>query len=196
MKNTIVLLGMSGVGKSFHSGKLKREGYKVFHIDDQIALSLGEKDVHDIASWLGQPYDEKYKGNSETYLSLEDRFTREALVYAENHPDERIVIDTTGSLVYLGDETLEMLSKVEVSILLDSSEDVVERMIGTYLREPKPVIWGEMAALFSKEGYLEEVKTFYPELLRKRRSLYLFHAKKVVPFSEHKELGWSPLAAI
>ncbi len=196
MKNTIVLLGMSGVGKSFHSGNLKRKGYKVFHIDDQIAKALGEKDVYDIASWLCQPYETKYKENSEIYLSLEDYFTLEALVYAENHPNEHIVIDTTGSFVYLSRATLDTLSRLNTSILLDSSEEVVERMIETYLREPKPVIWGEMADHFSEEGYLDEVKIFYPELLRKRRALYMLHAKKVIPFNEHKEPGWSLLRVL
>jgi hypothetical protein len=64
-------------------------------------------------------------------------------------------------------------------------------MIEVYLQEPKPVIWDDMATLFTKDNYRKEVGRLYPDLLRKRRELYRTYAKKIVPFHEHKTTKWS-----
>ena len=153
MKNTIILLGMSGIGKSFHSKRLKRlHGYKVFSIDQMIAGALGEGDVHDVAHFLGAPYEERYKKNSKIYLELEEKFTREALEYASSHSDEHIVIDTTGSVVHLSIETLVRIKSFKNSIFLDTKQSLIDEMIKLYLHEPKPVIWGVLAHEFKDKS--------------------------------------------
>lgn len=190
MKNTIVLIGMSGVGKSHHSKKLSKVGYKVFSIDDMIARALGEGDVHDVASYLGSPYEERYKENSKKYLELEEKFTKEALTYAKNNKDEKVVIDTTGSLVHLSKETLNELEGFSNVIFLDTDDTLMKQMIKQYLIDPKPVIWGELARDFTQENYREKLTYLYPLLLKSRKERYISLSKTKVPFKKHKGKGF------
>ena len=190
MKHTIVLIGMSGVGKSYHSRKLAKAGYKVFSIDDMIAKALGEGDVHDVASFLGQPFEEKYKEGSKKYLELEEKFTQEAILYAKNHKDAKIVIDTTGSVIYISSKVLDELQNIPNVVFLESDETLIKKMIKQYLLDPKPVIWGDMARDFTKENYREKLTHLYPELLKTRKEKYIALSKKRIPFKEHKTKGY------
>src|SRR6185369_7640373 len=133
MENTIILLGMSGVGKSFHAKKLKQlHGYKLFSIDDMIASALGKGNVHDVASFLGTPHEKKYIKNSTKYLALEEKFTKKALHYASTHPHEKVVIDTTGSVVHLSPEVLVQIKSFKNSIFLDTRDTLINDMIKLY----------------------------------------------------------------
>ena len=190
MKNVVVLIGMSGVGKSYHSRKMKEKGDVLFSIDNKIAKALGEKNVHDIALWLGNPYEDRYTENSKKYIELENTFTREAFSYARSHPNERVIIDTTGSLVHLPKETLLELTHFHNVILLDTNERSIKGLIEKYLSDPKPVIWGDMAHYFKENIFKEQVTKKYPELLKIRRILYKKYAKVIVPFEEHKKKEW------
>jgi len=192
MENTIILLGMSGIGKSYHARKLKRfHGYKLFSIDDMIAKALGEGDVHDVANYLGVPYEERYAKNSTMYLSLEEKFTREALDYASKHASEKIVIDTTGSVVHLSNEILVRIKSFKNSIFLDIKRERIDEMIDLYLRDPKPVIWGAYATEFKEKSlYKATVSNFYPKLLYSRRRKYMSYSRKSISFEMHKKKGF------
>ena len=181
---------MSGVGKSHHSKKLAKIGYKVFSIDEMIAHALGEGDVHDVAAYLGSPYEERYKENSKKYLELEEKFTKEALSYAKQNKGEKIVIDTTGSLVHLSEEILNDLENFSNVIFLDTDDNLMKQMIKQYLIDPKPVIWGDLARDFTKENYREKLTHLYPLLLKSRKERYISLSKNKIPFKKHKEKGF------
>lgn len=196
MENTIILLGMSGIGKSYHAKKLKRlHGYKLFSIDDMIATALHKGDVHTVATFLGAPYEEEYGKRSSTYLKLEEEFTREALMYASAHPNEKIVIDTTGSVVHLSTETLVHIKSFKNSIFLDTKRTLIDAMISLYLRQPKPVIWGQFAKLFkNKKEYKTTVKELYPKLLYMRRRKYMSYSRITIDFYKHKRKNFDLVA--
>jgi hypothetical protein len=60
-------------------------------------------------------------------------------------------------------------------------------MVDTYIREPKPVIWGRFASQFSKDGYLKELQGLYPKLLEERRKMYGSISRYQVPYTMHKK---------
>ncbi len=197
MDNTIILMGMSGIGKSYHAQKLKHiRGYTLFSIDDMIAKELGEGDVHDVASFLGEPYEEKYKENSKKYLELEERFTKEAIEYAKLNKDKKVVIDTTGSVIYLSDELLNELRSFPKTIFLETDNTLIKQMIRHYLLEPKPVIWGELARDFTAENYKEKLTHLYPILLQSRVEKYVSISRIRIPFIKHKEKGFNLIEAL
>ena len=188
MKNTIILIGMSGVGKSYHSRIIKRlYGHTLFSIDDMIAKEIGERNVHDIAKFLGTPYEGRYKKNSEQYLTLEEKFTKESLTYAEQNPNTKIIIDTTGSLVHLSKDLLTQLKKYSFTIFLDTNDSLIEEMIERYILEPKPVIWGELYKEFTVQNYKKMLKICYPKLLESRRQAYKTYSQYILPFETHKQ---------
>ena len=145
-------IGMSGVGKSFWSNRLEKEkGYQKYSCDELIEKELspeltllGYKGTNGLSRWMGQPYDERYSANSRRYLELEAKVLGNSLKEIENSKNKNIVVDTTGSVVYLPPELLRKLKQLTKVVYLETPEFVVKKMINLYLADPKPVIWGNL----------------------------------------------------
>ncbi len=173
-------IGMSGAGKSFWSKRLeKNKGYKRYSCDDLIEkelsselVVLGRKGVNNLSHWMGQPYDERYDANSRRYLELETKTLENSLSEIENDKNKNIVVDTTGSVVYLPPELLLKLKKLTKVIYFETPEFIVEKMINLYLADPKPVIWGDLYKPLPGEDKIETLKRCYPDLLKYRLNLY------------------------
>ncbi|MDA2921939.1 hypothetical protein MYX07_01595 [Patescibacteria group bacterium AH-259-L07] len=72
------LTGMSGSGKTYWSQKLTDHGFSRICCDDLIEeklapelVKLGYSGIADVAAWLGQPYEPKFKENEAQYLKFE-----------------------------------------------------------------------------------------------------------------------------
>ena len=145
-----VLVGMSGVGKSFRARELGRAGALVIDCDAEIAGRLvelvtpepGEAPVLALGRWMGLPSSEGYRAREARYLALESEVTASAARRA-TETQGRVVIDTTGSVVHLGFQILEALRAAGRIMYLRSPVDGAETMLARYLAEPKPVVFGE-----------------------------------------------------
>lgn len=177
----ISFIGMSGAGKSFWAKRLeKNKGYKRYSCDDLIEkelsselVVLGRKGVNNLSHWMGQPYDERYETNSRRYLEFEAKALENSLKEIENNKSgDNVVMDTTGSVVYLPPELLQKLKQLTRVVYLETSESIIEKMINLYLADPKPVIWGNLYKPLPGEDKMETLKRCYPELLRYRVNLY------------------------
>lgn len=185
-------IGMAGVGKSFWSDRLEREkGYQKYSCDELIEKELapelallGYKGTSGLSSWMGQPYDERYSVNSCRYLELEAKVFGNSLKKVENNKNKNIVVDTTGSVVYLPLELLRKLKQLTKIVYLETPEFVVRKMINLYLIDPKPVIWGNLYRPLSGEDKMETLKRCYPELLKYRINLYNKLADVKVDYSQ------------
>ena len=113
----LVLVGMSGVGKSFWARRLaEQRGFVRHDCDGEIGARLssivtpaaGEEPVHALGRWMGMPWSGGYAAREARYLALEEDVTRAALE-ATRSGSRPHVIDTTGSVVYLGDALLDGL---------------------------------------------------------------------------------------
>lgn len=177
----ISFIGMSGAGKTAWSANLEKfKGFKRFSVDDLIEKrlepelkALGYSGVNGLSRWLGQPYDERYKINSQRYLENEAESLRAIFEKIKSlSQDINVVVDTTGSVVYLPEELLKILKSQTKVVYLESPTGIIETMIKRYIADPKPVIWGDLYQPRSGEGKDETLKRCYPELLRFRTKLY------------------------
>jgi shikimate kinase len=174
----ISLIGMSGIGKSHWSKKLQEQGFTRFCCDDLIEgkletvlKELGYKGIHDVALWMGQPFEPQYAENSRKYLQYEQKMVDEVLSQIENMNDN-IVIDTTGSVIYLGEDTLTKLKRLTRVIYFAASEEAKTKMYHQYLRLPKPVIWGNQFIPLSGETDQHALERCYLNLLEDRSHRY------------------------
>jgi len=185
-------IGMAGTGKSLWSNRLEKEkGYQKYSCDELIEKELGPeltllgyKGVNGLSHWMGQPYDECYTANSRRYLELEAKVLRNSLKEIENGKNKNIVVDTTGSVIYLPPELLQKLKQLTKVVYLETPEFVVRKMINLYLADPKPVIWGNLYKPLSGEDKMETLKRCYPELLKYRINLYNKLADVKVDYSQ------------
>ena len=172
----ISLIGMSNVGKTYWSKKLEEKGFLRFSCDEYIQNILGYTEIESISEWLGQPYDKQHKSNSPRYLDLE----RESLEYffdqLEKMHSEGVVIDTTGSVIHIENNLIRRLSKYTTIVYLDTPLSVREELYKSYLKHPKPVIWGNHFHFMNGESKHDALARCYHRLLDYRIREYKKHA--------------------
>lgn len=181
----IALIGMSGMGKTYWAQKLAREdGFLHYNCDDEIAARIAEVlpsvDVGGLAAWMGQPYSDGYRERELKYLELEEDITRDGLACchagldsaSRNKNKKNVVIDTTGSVIYLSIVTLNALKQHALIVYLQANQAMKDALFENYLRDPKPVVW---RGCFNKQGDETDhaaLARCYPELLEYRSKRY------------------------
>lgn len=172
----ITLIGMSNVGKTYWSKKLEEKGFIRFSCDEYIADKLGHTGIEAVSEWLRQPYDAAHKDNSLKYLDLERKALEYILSRLKNLRSEKVVIDTTGSVIYTGELLMDKLQKLTKIVYLDTPDSVQQLLHQSYLENPKPVIWGDIFHLLDDETFEEAVERCYPKLLKYRCEKYRKYA--------------------
>ncbi|MFW5703220.1 MAG: hypothetical protein ACOCXQ_00090 [Patescibacteria group bacterium] len=177
----ISLIGMSNVGKSLWSKRLEEIGFIRYCIDDLIEERLekllrteGLNGIADVARWMGYPYDPQYEQNSKTYLSIERSVMLKVLeeVSQPKMSEKDVVIDTTGSVIYTGSDTLKKLDAVTLICYLETPLEVQEELYQQFLSEPKPLIWGDVFRKDDNESVGDALARSYQELLENRTQEY------------------------
>ena len=176
----ISLIGMSGTGKTHWAKKLINHGFLHLSCDDLIEKKLepelskyGYKGLEDVGRWMGQPYEPSYKDASKKYLEKEGEVVEEILDHIQTVPNGTdIVIDTTGSVVYLQEKILNKLKLWTTVIYLEVPKQVEKEIYNMYLLHPKPVIWGDSFKKRDHETNAQALARCYPDLLKFRKKRY------------------------
>ncbi|NNC37640.1 MAG: hypothetical protein HKO02_09305 [Hyphomonadaceae bacterium] len=164
----IALIGMSNIGKSHWARRFKsRHGFHHYEVDDRIQESLSLSSISLSAEWMGHPYQKGYQDRAAEYLALEIELTQKA-----DDQDGNLVLDTTGSIIYLPEETLAQLTDNYLIIYLAARPDDLERLISLFKSSPKPLIWGDHYHLVSGKSNEESMMSLYPSLLVMRDGMY------------------------
>lgn len=171
------LVGMSNVGKTHWSKKLEALGFARFGCDDGIERVLG---VDDLAAWMGFPDAPTYRDREREYLAAETRVIRFVLSRLDAIGGD-VVIDTTGSVVYLGDALLAELRARTKVVYLQADETAVAAMAEKYFVCPKPVVWGRHFVPATTETLDETLRRCYPNLLAWRDERYSQLAHLTIP---------------
>lgn len=189
----ISLIGMSGRGKSYWSKKLAKYGFRRICCDDLIEQDLavelkkhGVSGINDMAHWMGHPYEKRFKRNQLLYLNSEIRNMIKIIDQLKQFPNENIVIDTTGSVIYTGNSIMKSLKKYSLVIHLETPMAIIPRMLKKFIEDPKPVIWQNMFRKHKNETNEEALHRCYLRLLDQRIKLYDKYADVVL---KHKLTG-------
>jgi len=185
------LIGMSGSGKTYCSLQLVKLGFSRFCCDDLIA----EKLVHELrradgktvrlGEWMGFPYELHYRERESSYLASEVAVLTEITRRLEirgRHTDDDIVVDTTGSVIYTGEEILTRLRRYTTVVHLATPPEIKERMLRKYVANPRPVLWRDKYNKKSEETEEEALRRCYPALLSSRERLYERYADVTIDY--------------
>jgi hypothetical protein len=175
----LALVGMSGAGKTFWSKKLAEYGVPAFSCDDRIEERLaprlaagGYAGINGVAAWMGWPDSATYAQRESEYLTEEIHALDEALTELEKKPKKSLAFDTTGSVIYTGNNLLMRLRRQMKIVYLAASAEEQQLLIERYLSDPKPVLWRGAFQAKSKETPRETVARCYPMLIAARRQSY------------------------
>ncbi|MBI3036341.1 hypothetical protein HYY73_01095 [Candidatus Woesearchaeota archaeon] len=183
----ISLVGMSNVGKTRRVKSLVADTSLNFIRvcgDDLIEAKLkpflegkGFRGVNGVAAWMGQPYEARYPETQRLFLEFEE----EAMAEIDYSVGKNMVVDTTGSVIYLSQQALKRLKENTLIIYLEATEDVKKMLFERYISNPKPVVWGSSFNRKGRESDLEALKRCYPQLLDYRAARYEQLADIAVP---------------
>ena len=184
------LIGMSGAGKSHWSQQFAIAGFHVISVDDRIEAKLapelqkgGHRGIGGVAAWMGLPDSPTYREREKKYLELEVESMIEALDEIEFSDQQRIILDTTGSVIYTGEEICRRMQKLTRVVYLEASPEEESVLIGLYLSNPKPVLWGDQFVPREGESTLDSIARCYPRLIDYRKQMYKRYAERIVPMS-------------
>lgn len=189
----LTLIGMSGTGKSYWSKKLESQGFKRFGCDDLITVHLAKKlgivepDLFDMHQWVGYPDEGTHETRAQQYLDAEKEVLNEIIAYLNKADDqEKIVIDSTGSIIYMPEEILDTLSQLTRIVYLDITSQDFDRMLHFYLENPVAIIWNGYFQPLPKDSRSETFARCYPQLIKSREQKYKELAHLTIPTALHR----------
>ena len=190
----LALIGMSGAGKSYWTARIAAAGYPAISCDTQIEGRLkpaiesgGYCGINGVAAWMGWPHLPTYTAREAAYLSEEIAVLDEVLTGLEKNPERDLVLDTTGSVIYVGNHLLHRLRKQMLVVYLAASRDEQQLLIKRYLEDPKPVLWRGAFQAHTGEDPKATVSRCYPVLIGARRQSYEALAHCSVPLADLRE---------
>jgi shikimate kinase len=175
----LALVGMSGTGKTFWTKKLAAAQFPAVSCDDRIEQRLaprlaagGYAGINGVAAWMGWPGSATYLQRESEYLAEEIHTLDEILTELERRPEQSLVLDTTGSVIYTGNNLLMRLRRRMTIVHLAASAKQQQLLIERYLSDPKPVLWRGAFQPRAGEKPRETVARCYPALVAARRQSY------------------------
>jgi shikimate kinase len=189
----LALIGMSGTGKTFWSKRLAQTGCPAFCCDDRIEQRLrtrlggGFAGTSGVASWMGWPDSPSYAQREAEYLAQEIATLDEVLTDLVRNPARQLILDTTGSVIYTGNNLLLRLRRHMTIVYLAASSAEQQLLIERYLTDPKPVLWRGAFQPKKDETPRETVARCYPTLVAARRQSYEALAHCRVPVAELRD---------
>jgi shikimate kinase len=122
--------------------------------------------------WMGFPYELLFNEHEAKYLACEKEVLIEILRDFEdrnNNSQEDVVVDTTGSVIYTGKETLRKLRRFTMVIYLSTPYGIQRQMLKAYLDKPRPLLWRNIF-IKKQDGTNEDtLERCYPKFLSARK---------------------------
>ena len=173
------LIGMSGAGKSHWTKNLAARGCSTVCCDDEIESRLapvlqsrGYAGINGVAAWMGWPDSPTYPEREGQYLAEEIATLDQVLSDLEANPRRELILDTTGSVIYTGNNILFRLRRQMIIVYIAASSGEQQLLIERYLQDPKPVLWRGAFRPRSGETPHDTVARCYPALITARRQSY------------------------
>jgi len=179
--------------------KLFEHGFRRFCCDDLIAAKLDPEltrpggTTMELGQWMGFPYEPHYRERESKYLACEIEVLTEILDYLESrnsNPEEQIVVDTTGSVIYTGERTLRKLRRYTTVIYLSIPPEVREQLLKAYISNPHPMLWRDVFSKEPDETEQEALARCYPRLVAARERSYEHYANMTIDYYRRSEEGF------
>ncbi len=192
----LTLIGMSGCGKSHWSKALVQQGFMRFPCDELIARKLSAclKNHHgsklELGEWMGFPFQSGYHDRERRYLDAEEEVVRAIVEDFESGKLDHgmdIVVDSTGSLIYLDAKLLERLKNHATFVYFHAPSSLWDEMMRLYSSNPRPVLWNGMFNTRDDETNEQSLARCYKDLIISRDLLYRQYADIIISAERLRE---------
>lgn len=198
----ISIIGLSGTGKTYWSKRLSAEaGFDLICCDELLRSKLAtplieasSTEAGELGKWLGWPYEAGYLQRQGVLIDAETAVMKEVLWGEEIALEERldnIVLDTSGSVIYTGDEIMQRLKELTVVVYFATPREALDLMFHRYISEQKPLIWGEFFHPMSDESSECAMRRCFKELYQWREERYKSYADVVIAHAERESADFT-----
>ena len=141
---------------------------------------------------MGFPFEPLYKERAAKYFAYEQKALKEVLEYLEGRgqTSEKIVVDTIGSVIYIGDKFLNRLKQSTTIVFLATPPKAQAEMLKAYLASPGPMLWMDEFSKKPNESDQEALARCYPRLWFSRERLYAKYADVTIDYSCRRQKGF------
>lgn len=141
---------------------------------------------------MGLPYEPGYTEREKKYLSLEIDVLEDILRYLESGiTADNVVVDTTGSVIYTGEDNLRRLRNLTTVVHFRTPPEVQDVMLQNYLKKHRPVLWQGMFQKEPGESNEEALARCYALLLSAREEIYSRHAHVSIDYEDRRKDGYT-----
>jgi hypothetical protein len=172
---------------------MEKVGFQRYGCDDMISerlvSKLGIRDNGDFEmhAWVGFPYEETHAERAKLYFETEIEVMQEIVNLLSQSDDKTdIVIDTSGSAVYVPPALLERLGKLTNMVYLAVTPEMIDGMPHTYLQKPVAVLWNGLFQPLEGESLSQSFARCYPKLLASRDELYRRYSHQIIHPEIHR----------
>ncbi|MCH2299432.1 MAG: hypothetical protein MK437_02640, partial [SAR324 cluster bacterium] len=150
-------------------------------------IKSSEKSTLGLAAWMGKPDQPGYIEAQAKYLELETKVVTQICDELElsSESDDKVIIDTTGSLIYLEPQLIKRIKKLSFLVYLRLEENSSQSHYQIFIDDPKPVIWGKHYSPEPGEKPEASLRRCYPELSSFRDQEYECIADCTLEYSFH-----------
>lgn len=190
------LIGMSGVGKSYWAAQFAAAGFRRYACDDMIAeqleaaIGVPRASLHEMGDWMGLPYEACYPERAALYLAHETAVLRRITAeLAHTDPQQDLVIDLTGSAIYVDPALLRALRRSATIVYLAVGAELHDQLLADYLANPRPILWDDMFEPYPDEAPAAAIARCYPHLIASRERSYELFCDVRLDHSIHRRAG-------
>jgi len=167
-------------------------------IEEKLAPQLTGSDgsILTPGEWMGFPYEPAYHEREALYLAREREVLAEILDLIETQRlgvDRDIVVDTGGSIIYVGEDLLHRLSRLTTIVYLSIPEEELEPLLQAYLSKPHPMLWQGWFSMNPGETRREALARSYRTLFAARKKLYEKLAQITIDSCLIRREGFGPV---
>lgn len=184
----LTMIGMSNIGKTFWSKKLRSHNFHHINCDAILETmlepelkALGYRGLADMAKWMGHPYEEHFKKNEKKLTGLESLIFQKIINDLEK-PLSNTAVDTPGSFIYAGEKICDLYKEKSLIIYLEATSEMKEKMFENFIKNPKPITWMNSFNKRENESDFKALKRCYPELLAYRSRHYEKYTDITIPY--------------
>jgi hypothetical protein len=155
-----------------------------------LAAELGRPtSFDDMSRWLGLPYESGFKEREAMFLTFEAQTLHTILsdLSQVDNASRDLVVDMTGSAVYVGADVFRKLRQFITIVYLALTPDVHQRMFDEYARGPRAVIWKGQFQRDAGDTQLSALKACYPRLIAFREGLYEEYCDAKMGYATHRQ---------
>lgn len=189
-RTPLVLIGMSGVGKSRWAALLAETYRYSLRVCDLLIASSpaiedllrdidGTDSTEKMGRYFGRPWDDDFAEKEKHYLALERVCMQEPLT-------GNTIVDTTGSAIYHPKELAAMAGSALV-LYLEPEPFLRRRMYEKFRENPKPVCWNGLYHEAKGESHQEALARCYEVLIETRTRAYRQFADITLPAGHFKK---------